>query len=152
MPSHRTSHTASGLLRCLIVGLLVIGSLAGLGSLLSSTQADDTAGLAGPHPTAAQRGVEPVTVTAPPKAAPAPRQVAQPVSDDDPRFDCRTGGNRTCGPNNPQHVTPGCYWQGRLLVAWQPAMREHWVNCGDPTPGDWHMEYRVTGGRYGIPA
>jgi hypothetical protein len=149
MPSPRT---APALLRCLILGLLVIGSLSFLGSALGSTSADDTAAMAGPHPTAAQRSIEPVKVTAAPRTVPAERQTARPVSDDDPRFDCRTGGNRTCGPDNPQHVTPGCYWAGQLLVAWQPAMARHWVNCGDPTAADWQKEYRVTGGRYGSPA
>lgn len=39
-----------------------------------------------------------LAVLAPPGDAPAPARPVAAVSDDDPRFDCRTMGNRRCGP------------------------------------------------------
>lgn len=46
----------------------------------------------------------------------APAQ-AQQVQEDDPSWDCRTDGNRICGPDNVQDVQPGCYSDAGTLVA-----------------------------------
>lgn len=41
------------------------------------------------------------------------------VSEDHPKFDCATMGNRECGPGNAQGVAAGCYdAAGVLVVAW----------------------------------
>lgn len=41
------------------------------------------------------------------------------VEEDDPAWNCRTMGNRICGPGNSNGVTPGIYTsQGNLILAW----------------------------------
>jgi len=41
----------------------------------------------------------------------------RPPAEDEPGFDCRTQGNRICGPSGSKY-TPGCYRDGRLVIAW----------------------------------
>lgn len=40
------------------------------------------------------------------------------TQEDGPGADCRKSGNHICGPSNPQHVKPGLYKNGRLVVTW----------------------------------
>jgi hypothetical protein len=52
-------------------------------------------------------------------ALPAPDAVADPVTEDDPAWDCRTMGDQVCGPHNSQGLPPGLYdAQGRLVSPW----------------------------------
>jgi hypothetical protein len=154
MSSHRAAapRRPDHFVAVLLIGAVAVIGLAGLAGFLVPNSSDAAATAAYGEPIAATAAAKPAPAKHQVHHAPVVRKTAAAVAEDDPRFDCRTGGNRTCGPDNAQHVTPGCYWAGKLLVAWQPAMAKHWVNCGDPTVGDWHMEYRVTGGKYGIPA
>lgn len=65
-------------------------------------------------------------------------QVASPA-EDSAGFDCRVNGNRTCGPTNRQHATPGCYVDGQLDKPWTEEMYGRWLNCGEPSTHDLHM-------------
>lgn len=41
------------------------------------------------------------------------------IQEDDPQWDCRTMGDRRCGPTNVQGVTAGCYADtGELVAVW----------------------------------
>lgn len=71
-------------------------------------------------------------------AAEDARRAASPA-EDSKGFDCRVNGNRTCGPTNRQHVTPGCYVDGQLDKAWTEEMYGRWFNCGVPSTHDRHM-------------
>jgi hypothetical protein len=42
------------------------------------------------------------------------------TQEDDPGWDCRTMGDRSCGPTNAQGVQAGCYSDGGALVAAWP--------------------------------
>lgn len=54
--------------------------------------------------------------------------------EDDPGFDCRLHGNRTCGPGA-AHAA-GCYVAGALVDPWRPEMYGRWHNCGPVTDRD----------------
>lgn len=53
-------------------------------------------------------------------AEPSGTLAVQMPNEDDPDWDCRTQGNRICGPRNSQLVEPGCYNDGGTLVALWP--------------------------------
>lgn len=76
------------------------------------------------------------------QAAPAAAPAGA-VAEDDPAFDCRTGGNRTCGPDNADGVEPGCYIDGQLAEPWWPGMYGRWINCGPITPYDEEQQARL---------
>lgn len=40
------------------------------------------------------------------------------ITEDDPRWDCRTMGDHVCGPHNSNAVAPGLYNEGGLLATW----------------------------------
>lgn len=42
----------------------------------------------------------------------------RPPAEDEAGFDCRTQGNRICGPGGKVIHTPGCYRDGKLVIAW----------------------------------
>jgi hypothetical protein len=67
------------------------------------------------------------------------------VQEDEPGFDCRTNGNRTCGPDNADGVAPGCYVDGQLAEPWWPGMYGRWINCGPITPYDEEQQARLDG-------
>lgn len=78
------------------------------------------------------------------QAAPAAAP-ASAVAEDDPAFDCRTNGNRTCGPDNADGVAPGCYVDGQLAEAWSPEMYGRWTNCGPVSAHDAQQQARLDG-------
>lgn len=53
-------------------------------------------------------------------AAIAPAESA-PIQEDDPGWDCRSMGDRVCGPTNVQGVPAGLYRGGQLVAVWDPA-------------------------------
>ncbi|CAA0136346.1 Uncharacterised protein [Mycolicibacterium vanbaalenii] len=55
----------------------------------------------------------------------ASAQAAPVVQEDDPGWDCRTMGDRVCGPTNAQGVAAGLYRDGALVSAWDPAWYGH---------------------------
>lgn len=55
----------------------------------------------------------------------ATAQAAPAAQEDDPGWDCRTMGNRTCGPTNTQGVPAGLYRDGQLAAAWDQAWYGH---------------------------
>lgn len=65
-----------------------------------------------------------------PASAPATVPTAAPerITEDDPRWDCRTMGNHICGPRNTEGRPDGCYSNGRLVIAWT----NHEVPSSDP--------------------
>ena len=40
------------------------------------------------------------------------------ITEDDPRWDCRTMGDHVCGPHNSNAVAPGVYAGGTLQATW----------------------------------
>lgn len=77
--------------------------------------------------------------------APAPAAAPAAVQEDSPGFDCRTNGNRTCGPDNADGVVPGCYVDGQLAEPWSPAMYGRWTNCGPVSAYDSEQQARLDG-------
>lgn len=53
--------------------------------------------------------------------AAAPAQADSPVTEDDPRWDCRVMGDDICGPGNSNGVEPGLYVAGHLASPWPRA-------------------------------
>lgn len=51
------------------------------------------------------------------------------ITEDDPRWDCRTMGNRVCGPANGQGVIAGQYGPDGLIIPWPATAVPEW--CGD---------------------
>lgn len=51
------------------------------------------------------------------------------ITEDDPRWDCRTMGNLICGPANAQGVVAGQYSPDGLIIPWPAATVPEW--CGD---------------------
>jgi hypothetical protein len=67
--------------------------------------------------------------------------------EDEPGFDCRTGGNGICGPGS--GFTPGCYNRntGAFIAPWQEDWRAVWRprQCGRPTAHDRAQQARLNG-------
>ena len=78
-------------------------------------------------------------------SAPADAAPAGAVAEDSPGFDCRTNGNRTCGPDNADGVAPGCYVDGQLAEPWVPEMYGQWTNCGPVNAYDSAQQARLDG-------
>lgn len=51
-------------------------------------------------------------------ASPASAQPGTAITEDDPRWDCRTMGDHVCGPHNSNAAAPGLYNDGGLLASW----------------------------------
>lgn len=90
---------------------------------------------------AAAAAPEPATST----SAPAGAAPAAQVAEDSPGFDCRTSGNRTCGPDNADGVTPGCYVDGQLDTPWSSEMYGQWANCGPVNAYDTAQQAKLDG-------
>lgn len=51
------------------------------------------------------------------------------IAEDESGWDCRTMGNRVCGPDNAQGVIAGQYGPDALIIPWPAATVPEW--CGD---------------------
>lgn len=63
-------------------------------------------------------------------APPAQAEPSTTIQEDDPAWDCTMDGDHVCGPENSNHVPPGLYDQGGVLVTAWPTI----VTCSTP-PG-----------------
>lgn len=162
MPSHRAAAPlfSARLIVAVLIGAIGLAVLAVLGG---GAPTYATAAYGGPGHVAAPARPAPAkhrtvkhrtataavhthTVQAHRVAAPVTRKPAPKVTaEDSAGFDCRTSGNRTCGPGNPQGATAGCYVGGALAVAWTPDMYGRWHNCGGETADDRLQERRLAG-------